>query len=101
MLLVLGTRNRKKGLELVGLLSPWGFECRTLADCPNAIDVAETGDSFAENARLKAVEQAAHLGQWVLGEDSGLVVDALDVRRECIPHDFPDRRQPMSRTIDC
>jgi XTP/dITP diphosphohydrolase len=78
MLLVLGTRNRKKGLELVGLLAPRGFECRTLADFSTATEVAETGHSFAENARLKASLQAAHLGQWVLGEDSGLVVDALD-----------------------
>jgi XTP/dITP diphosphohydrolase len=38
----------------------------------------ETGATFGENARLKACEQARHLNQWVLGEDSGLVVDALD-----------------------
>ena len=77
MLLVLGTHNRKKALELVDLLCPWGFECRTLADYPNAIEVDETGSTFAENARLKACQQAKHLGLWVLGEDSGLVVDAL------------------------
>ena len=77
MLLVLGTRNRKKGLELVDLLKPWGFECKSLADFPTAIDVEESGSTFAENARLKACQQARHLGQWVLGEDSGLAVDAL------------------------
>jgi XTP/dITP diphosphohydrolase len=77
MLLVIGTHNRKKGLELIGLLSPYGFECRTLADFPGAIEVAETGATFAENARLKAGQQAAHLGRFVLAEDSGLVVDAL------------------------
>ena len=78
MLLVLGTHNRKKGLELIDLLTPWGFECKTLADFPTAIDVEETGSTFAENARLKACQQARHLGQWVLGEDSGLAVDALN-----------------------
>jgi XTP/dITP diphosphohydrolase len=77
MLLVLGTRNRKKCEELVDLLAPWGFELRTLADCAGAIEVEETGATFAENARLKACEQARRLQQWVLGEDSGLVVDAL------------------------
>lgn len=75
--LVLGTRNRKKGEELAELLAHWGFELLTLADQPEAIEVEETGETFAANAALKACEQAKHLGRWVLGEDSGLVVDAL------------------------
>jgi XTP/dITP diphosphohydrolase len=76
-LLVLGTGNRKKGLELLELLAPLGLRLETLADYPQALAVDENGDSFAANARLKATEQARHLGRWVLGEDSGLVVDAL------------------------
>jgi XTP/dITP diphosphohydrolase len=75
--LVLGTRNRKKLGELVELLAPQGFELKTLADFANAIEVEESGDSFATNAALKATVQAKHLNQWVLGEDSGLAVDAL------------------------
>ncbi len=77
-MLVLGTGNRKKGLELAALFGPLGIDLRTLADFPEAIDVEETGDTFAANATLKAVEQARHLDRWVLAEDSGLVVDALD-----------------------
>ena len=76
-LLVLGTSNRKKAIELRELLGPLGFELKTLADLPNAISVEETGETFAANAALKAIEQAQHLGEWVLGEDSGLAVDAL------------------------
>lgn len=76
-LLVLGTSNRKKGAELAAQLAPLGLELRTLADFPEALRVAEQGDSFQANARAKAVVQARHLHQWVLGEDSGLVVDAL------------------------
>jgi XTP/dITP diphosphohydrolase len=77
-LIVLGSHNRKKLLELAELLEPHGFELKTLADFPQAIAVEETGQTFAENARLKARVQAQNLGQWVLGEDSGLSVDALD-----------------------
>ncbi len=77
-LLVLGTRNRKKGLELAELFQPIGLEVRSLADFPEAIDVAETGDTFAANATLKAAGQARHLHRWILGEDSGLMVDALE-----------------------
>ncbi len=76
-LLVLGTHNKKKGRELAELLAPHGFTLRTLAEIPDAIEVDETGLTFAENAALKATVQAKHLGCWVLGEDSGLSVDAL------------------------
>ncbi len=76
-MLVLGTANRKKGLELAELLAPVGIALRTLADFPNAISVIEDGDTFAANAARKAAEQARHLDRWVLAEDSGLMVDAL------------------------
>lgn len=76
--IVVGTRNRKKREELQYLLAPYAVEIRTLDDYPRALEVEEDGDSFAANARKKAIEQAIHLGAWVLGEDSGLVVDALN-----------------------
>jgi len=77
MQLVLGTHNRKKGLELQELLASLGCEVLTLADCLDPIEVDETGDSFAANAALKACQQAKHLRKWVLAEDSGISVDAL------------------------
>jgi len=79
-LIVLGTRNAKKRDELAELLAPVGVELRTLTDFPESIDVVEDGDTFTANAQKKAAEQARHLGHWVLGEDSGLCVDALDGR---------------------
>ena len=78
--LVFGTGNRKKAAELVDLLGPLKetkLSTQLLSDFPNALDVEETGKLFEENAALKATHQAVHLGQWVLGDDSGLVVDAL------------------------
>lgn len=76
--LVLGTRNVKKRAELDFLLRPHDFALRTLDDFPNAINVEEDGTTFGENAAKKAVQQAQHLNAWVLGEDSGIAVDALD-----------------------
>lgn len=75
--LLLGTTNRKKLLELNAHLEPKGFELLTLADLPRAIDVEETGSTFIENARLKAVAQSLEHGLWTIGEDSGLCVPAL------------------------
>lgn len=76
--LVLGTKNRKKIEELIPLLRPLGFELLPISEFPNALEVDETGTTFAENASLKASRQALALRRWVLGEDSGLSVDALD-----------------------
>jgi len=79
-LLVIGTTNDHKAQELTRLLAPCGFQTKTLSNFSDALDVRETGDSFAANAQLKAGQQAKHLGLWVLADDSGLEVDALDGR---------------------
>lgn len=76
--IVLGTHNQKKGVELDELLRPHGLTVRTLRDFDDPIHVVEDGDTFAENAAKKACQQAKHLNCWVIGEDSGLCVDALD-----------------------
>lgn len=75
--LILGTHNAKKCGELRELLTPLGFELKSLAEVDNPIEVDETGTTFIENARLKAQEQARHLKQWTIGEDSGLCVPYL------------------------
>ena len=77
-LIVLGTHNLKKRRELETLLTPHGIRVATLKDFDDVLEVEETGDTFAANAALKAEQQAVHLDQWVLGEDSGLEVDLLD-----------------------
>jgi XTP/dITP diphosphohydrolase len=75
--IVLGTANRNKAAELIDLLVPLGLRIETLADVREPLAIEETGQSFAENAAIKATRQATHLARWVLGDDSGLVVDAL------------------------
>lgn len=80
LLIVLGTRNRKKAEELIDHLAGLPIEFRTLADFTAAPEVVEDGETFIDNARKKATELARALGQWVLGEDSGLMVDVLDGR---------------------
>src|SRR5260221_7769306 len=78
MLMVLGTRNRKKRGEIVEILAGLGWEFGDLTAWPDLPEVAETGTTFAENAKIKAVAVAKGTGHWALGEDSGLVVPALD-----------------------
>jgi XTP/dITP diphosphohydrolase len=75
--LVLGTRNRKKRQEIFEILGDLGLDLQDLSAWPGAPEVVEDGETFEANARKKASELARALHQWVLGEDSGLVVPAL------------------------
>jgi len=83
---VLATRNRKKGEEMARLIAPpWEagplggrLEILTLDGFPDLPEPVEDADTFAGNARKKAAEAAKALGRWVLADDSGLAVDALD-----------------------
>ena len=78
--LVVGTRNPKKREELLEILGDLGLDLRDLTGFPDAPEVDEDGQTFADNARKKAAVLARHLHHWVLGEDSGLVVPALHGR---------------------
>lgn len=78
--LVLATRNPGKRRELERLLRPLGIRVRSVDEFPDAPIVEETGQTFAENARLKAAQIARATGRWALGEDSGIMVDALGGR---------------------
>ena len=76
--IVLSSRNRKKTQEVSEILGSVGFTVIPVTDFPDVPDVEEDGLTFAENAAKKASQVAVHLNQWVIGEDSGLIVDALN-----------------------
>src|SRR5947208_13252148 len=79
-ILVLGTRNKKKCQEIHEILGDLPLELRDLTHYPQAPEVVEDGETFEANARKKAAELAKALGEWVLAEDSGLVVPGLNGR---------------------
>jgi len=76
--IVLASRNRKKTQEVSEILAPLGFTVVSVTQFSHVPEVVEDGSTFAENAAKKACEVALHLKQWVIGEDSGLTVDALN-----------------------
>src|SRR4051812_12688750 len=78
--LVLGTRNHKKREEILEILGELPLTFADLTQWPNLPEVIEDGTTFEANARKKASETARAVGHWVLGEDSGLVVPALNGR---------------------
>lgn len=86
----IASRNSHKAQEIEAVLGE-GFRCRTLRECPGAPEVVEDADTFAGNARKKAVALAGWLKHnssartaqgaaevYVLADDSGLEVDALN-----------------------
>jgi len=74
----LATRNPGKLRELRQVLADLPVSLSGLDHLETIDEPEETGATFAENARQKALYYARATGRWCLGDDSGLVVDALD-----------------------
>jgi len=75
--LLVATTNRAKLREIASLLFGTPYDIATLADWPAVAAPEETGTTFDENARAKALYYAAATGQLTVAEDSGLEIDAL------------------------
>jgi len=76
--LVVATSNRHKVDEIREILAGSPVELVTLARWPEIVAPEETGTTFEENARAKALYYAAKIGELTVAEDSGLAIDALD-----------------------
>jgi XTP/dITP diphosphohydrolase len=78
MTLLVATRNPGKVREIAGILHGLPVSLVSLDDFPQIPEPAETGATFGENARLKALYYAAATGLPSVADDSGLEIDALD-----------------------
>ena len=78
MKIILATQNQGKIRELQELLVDEGIEVLSLLDIPDWEDVEETGETFADNAALKARAAVRRTGLIALADDSGLEVDELE-----------------------
>ena len=77
MELLVATTNAGKLREIRGVLGGLSMELVTLARWPPIAPPDETGQTFEENARQKALYYAASTGHLTVAEDSGLEIDAL------------------------
>lgn len=83
MKLVIATKNRGKLVEirsLLGLAVQKNVDVATLVEMPSVGEPRETGKTFAENARIKALHYAQALKVLCVADDSGLAVEALGGR---------------------
>lgn len=78
--LVIATHNRKKAVEMETILGSRFPELRllTLADFENAPEPEEDGETYAENALIKARSAMEFTGKWCLADDAGLEIEAMD-----------------------
>lgn len=76
--LLVATNNAGKMRELTGLLARLPIRLRQLSEFPQIKEVEETGETFVDNALLKARLYGQQAGLWTLADDSGLEVDALN-----------------------
>ena len=74
---LIASSNQGKVAEYQELLAGLDCELLSLGDVGISGDIAETGDTYDQNASLKAVECAARSGLLTLADDSGLEVEAL------------------------
>lgn len=76
--IIIATKNSGKAKEFKQIFAAKGYQVLTLLDFPELGDVEETGQSFEENAILKAEQISQEIGKMVIADDSGLVIDALN-----------------------
>ena len=78
MKLLLATTNPGKLREIHGILAGVPVELVTLEDYPGIDEPEETGATFAENARMKALYYSHATGLPAVADDSGIEIEALD-----------------------
>lgn len=76
--ILLATSNPGKIAELHSALEDYGLTVLGLQDFPQLDEVEENGETFAENALLKARHGAKATGLVTIADDSGLIVDFLE-----------------------
>lgn len=79
MKIIIATHNKHKLQEMSRILSPMGYEVVTDTDLGIKLtDAEENGETFLDNARIKAESGCKESGLPCIADDSGLCVDALD-----------------------
>ncbi len=73
--LIVATGNPGKLQEMQAYLQDFSWDLQLK---PPELEIAETGNTFLENAAIKASQVALALGQWAIADDSGLAVEALN-----------------------
>ncbi|MFX3624010.1 MAG: XTP/dITP diphosphatase [Ectobacillus sp.] len=101
---VIATKNMGKVRDFEELFAKFGFEVKSLHDFSYIEEAEETGETFEENAIIKAESLCKQLEQIVIADDSGLLVDALGnkpgVRSARYAGDQKDDKANLQKVLD-
>ncbi|WP_058307204.1 XTP/dITP diphosphatase [Gracilibacillus massiliensis] len=77
--LIIATKNKGKMQDFIGLFEPFGIKVYSLLDLDEPVkDIEETGNTFEENAAIKAEAVCRMFNIPVIADDSGIEIDALN-----------------------
>jgi len=105
--ILVASKNEHKLSELIAVLTQYGIKVKSLLDFPDAPEVEETGKTFIDNARLKALAYSSYTNLPALADDSGLCVEALDfapgvysARYAGEPTDFSKNNEKLLKELE-
>lgn len=78
MKMIAATNNSHKLREITAILSELNFDIKSLSEAGLDIEIEENGETFIDNALIKAREVCRLTGEAAIADDSGLEVDALN-----------------------
>lgn len=99
MKLLVATGNKDKLAEFKRILLPLGIDVLAPADVGAALDIEETGTTFGENSKQKAMALYKKGEYGVIADDSGLCVEALDGRPGVFSARYMGEETPHSEKI--
>ena len=95
--LVFATGNANKTREFREMLDPEKYEVFSMKEAGIEVDIVEDGQTFEENALIKARAVAAHTDSIVVADDSGLEIDAMGKMPGVMSHRWlGDRTYPQA-----
>lgn len=100
MKLILATNNPHKCREIKSILGDFFTEIYSMKEIGLNIDIEETGQTFFENAKIKADEVCRLTGMAALADDSGLCVDALNGQPGIYSARYAGKEQNDDKNID-
>lgn len=107
MKLILASNNKDKLREVQEILSPLGFEVISQRQAGCAFEAEETGDTFLENARIKARAAMKATGEPCVADDSGIEINAMGggpgvySSRYCGEQTYEEICQKIIKIVNC
>ena len=99
--IILATKNAVKVREMAEILKPYDINVISQKDAGIDVEVLETGDTFEENAEIKARAVAMLCDSPVLADDSGLCIDALGGKPGIYSARYGGEALPYPEKIRC